>query len=298
MAEVQELQEIVSQIQKPESTIKCAIDGIDFEKLTALCDLPGAPENVQQLITPSVVKLREAATQDDRIAITEDIMKILIEKLASFVTLEEYVWLVRTTVALQLLKGLPMKISSLIQTVAKCLREDIPLEGVNLLHVIKKLAIANSPLLYYTAVALLFAGLERITQRFQPIETMYRVYGMDDFLHHLEVLDIPQLQQLCTNLQNVYQLLKLLSLYQNMVIMRHADKQPKDLEEEHKGFAQSLCATDSQINRVRQWLESLIGVVQPYGRGEHEEDFLILEDLIQLDIIPLFDAWDAHLEMM
>uniref|UniRef100_A0A182K421 Phosphorylase b kinase regulatory subunit n=1 Tax=Anopheles christyi TaxID=43041 RepID=A0A182K421_9DIPT len=183
-----------------------------------------------------------------------------------------------------------------VHTLAKCLMEDIPVDGVNLLHAIKKLAISNSPQLYYTAIALIFAGLDTITHPEKLIQ-LYRVRGMDELSHYLEALNVERLQQQCDKMQNIYQLLKLLSLYQNMVIMRHAGKRPPELKEEHKCFAELLYATSTQIKSFRQWLENLSALVQPFG-NEQDEDYLILADLIHVDMIPLFDDWNQHDGMM
>ncbi|XP_061515031.1 uncharacterized protein LOC1280243 [Anopheles gambiae] len=319
MAELEQWQEFASQIAKPDRSIRCNPDGIGFGQFAIVCSLPGAPENVQKLIDSPVAKLhKQASTEHDSNTSTEDIVKILIEQLPCFGTLEQYAWLVRATVALHLLKGVPTKVSSLVRklsgtvagldlacfrhstfmihTVAKSLKEDIPLEGVNLLHAIKKLALANSPQLYYTALALIFAGFDTITHPNKPIAT-YRVGGVNEALQLLDTLDAPWLQRQCASLQTIYQLLKLLSLYQNMVIMRHAGKRPQELQEEHASFAALLCATDAQVKSIRQWLEQLSVVLQPYGIRQ-DEDHLIIADLIHVDMLPLFDDWDQHEEMM
>ncbi|XP_050078166.1 uncharacterized protein LOC126565071 [Anopheles maculipalpis] len=309
MADIEELEEFVSQIAKPERTIKCVPDGIRFEQFATACDLPGAPDETKKALQFPVLKLREITLKDDETAThIATILQHLTGKLPSFVTLEQYAWLARTTVAAQLLKELPTKVANLVRklsigvegieladhsppvvhVVAKSLIEDIPLTGGNLLHVIKTLAIANCPLLYYTGVALVFAGLDTIVQLDCKAPELYCVQGVNEFLRRLEIFNLQYLQQQSNNLQTIYQLLKLLSLYQNMVIMRHVGKSLEELSEEHNGYAESLHVTNAQIRTFRQWLDNASAIVQPFGKDQ-EKDFLILADLLQVDMIPLFD---------
>uniref|UniRef100_A0A182M502 Uncharacterized protein n=1 Tax=Anopheles culicifacies TaxID=139723 RepID=A0A182M502_9DIPT len=268
MDDLQQLEEFVSQIAKPEQSIKCTPDGISFEEFAKVCDLPGAPDDAKQLLQSSISLLRQATlSEDEQIKNIAIILRLLIENLSSFVTLEQYSWLVHT--------------------VAKSLVDDISLNGGNLLHVIKMLATGSSPILYYIAVALVFAGLNAITHSGKAVES-YRVHGMSEFLRHLEICNLPYLQQQCDNLQTIYQLLKLLSLYQNMVILRHGGKSWEDLSEEHKGFAESFHIANAQIQTFRKWLDNVSAIVQPFGKDQ-EKDYLILADLLQVDMIPLFD---------
>lgn len=116
MAELEQWQEFATQIAKPDRSIRCNPDGIGFGQFAIVCRLPGAPGNVQKLIDSPVAKLhKQASTEHDSNTSTEDIVKILIEQLPCFGTLEHYAWLVRATVALHLLKGVPTKVSSLVR---------------------------------------------------------------------------------------------------------------------------------------------------------------------------------------
>uniref|UniRef100_A0A182NU58 Uncharacterized protein n=1 Tax=Anopheles dirus TaxID=7168 RepID=A0A182NU58_9DIPT len=320
MAELQQLNEFISQIVKPERTIKCSPDGVDFERFAAICDLPGATNEVRQTLQSSLPVLRNCeANEDAKFTAATNIVTVVIENVKSFVTLEHYCWLVRTMVAAQLLKELPTKVYCLVRrlcttvegidvasfnyspdmvhTLAMRLKEDIPLNDINLLFIIEKFAITTAPVLYYTAVALLFAGLDAITQPDKRTEA-FRVHTMADFLRHLEMLNVQQLQQLRHNLQNLYQLLKLFSLYQNMVVMRHVGKSVEgELADEHKCYAAALHVTNDQVQTFRQWLENSSALVQPFG-NEQDEDYLILADLIQVDMIPLFDDLNQPHELV
>ncbi|XP_053676817.1 uncharacterized protein LOC128726985 [Anopheles nili] len=311
MAELQEhLNEFISQNAKTERTIRCDPDGINFERFAALCDLAGAPEEIYKSLSTALSCLRSAASkEEEKSSAASTIVKGLIEKTSKFVTLEQYTWLARTTIAAQLLNNLPANVSILIRrlsfalesidlaafnhtphvinNIAKCLKEDIPLNGVDLLYIIKKLAIANSPVLYYTAVALLFAELHTVTQPSTKIE-QYRVQSVTEFLNHLEVLNMQYLQMQRHNLRAIYHVLKLVSLYQNMVVMRHVGTSKAELMIEHKGLAECFHASIAQTETLRQWLENSSGVIQVFG-NDQDEDFLILADLLQVDMIPLFD---------
>uniref|UniRef100_A0A4Y0BHG0 Uncharacterized protein n=1 Tax=Anopheles funestus TaxID=62324 RepID=A0A4Y0BHG0_ANOFN len=310
MDDLQQLEEFVSQIAKPERTIKCISDGIGFEQFATICNLPGAPDDVGQSIKSPVSLLRQAAlSEDEQITNIGIILRMLLDNLKSFVTVGQYSWLVRTMIAAKLLKTLPMKVAivvrklcddlegidladckhspGVVQSVAKSLIEDVPLKDGNLLQAIKILATANCPILYYTAVALVFVGLDAITHS-DKLTASYRVQGMDEFLCHLEICNLKYLQQQRNNLQTIYQLLKLLSLYQNMVILRHVGKSLEDLSEEHKNYAELFHVTNAQIKMFRKWLDNACAIVQTYGKDQ-EKDYLILADLLQVDIIPLFD---------
>uniref|UniRef100_A0A182QA00 Uncharacterized protein n=1 Tax=Anopheles farauti TaxID=69004 RepID=A0A182QA00_9DIPT len=309
MADLQHFNEYL--LQNPERTIRCSPDGIDFDRFARICDFSGLPDELRQKLHPFLTVLRDGgANVDAKVTATACILNVVTEKVNSFVTLEHYCWLVRTAIAVQLLKELPTKVYSLarrlstameaidiaasnhspdvVHTLAKKLKEDIPLDGLNLLYTIEKLANALPPILYYTAVALLFVELTAITQPEQRTET-FRVHSVGDFLRHLEMLNVQQLQQLRHSLQNFYQLLKLLSLYQNMVVMRHVGKTlDSELTDEHKCYAEAFHVTHEQIQSFRQLLENYSALVQPFG-NEQDEDYLILADLIQVDMIPLFD---------
>uniref|UniRef100_A0A182YDP5 Uncharacterized protein n=1 Tax=Anopheles stephensi TaxID=30069 RepID=A0A182YDP5_ANOST len=269
MADLQELEEFVSQIAKPERTIRCFPDGISLEQFATICTLPGVPDDTKQAIQAPVLRLREAALlkEDEKVTELVMILQQLMDRMDSFATLEQYAWLVHV--------------------VAKSLMEDIPLTGGNLLHAIKRLAMATSPLLYYTAVALVFAGLDAITEPGKLTEA-YRVQGVNEFLRRLDIFNLQYLQQQSNNLQITYQLLKLLSLYQNMVIMRHVGASLEALTAEHNCYADLLHVTNAQIKKFRQWLDNASAIVQPFGKDQ-EKDYLILADLMQVDMIPLFD---------
>ncbi|KFB42313.1 AGAP009277-PA-like protein [Anopheles sinensis] len=224
-----------------------------------------------------------------------------------FVTLEQYSWLTRITVATDLL-NIPQRYdSSLVSRLSSCLEalelgsfnfsplvinnitkhliEDLPLQGVNLLYVIKKLAITNSKILYYVAVSLVFVGIEAITG---ASKSRYRLHTVDEFLKYLEVLNIEHLHSERHNLQIIYQLLKLLSLYENMVLVRHFGKQHADLESEHKCYANFFRVSDQQRMAFQLWLEKSSSLVRLSG-NDRDVDYLILADLIEVDMLPLLD---------
>ncbi|XP_052898400.1 uncharacterized protein LOC128305134 [Anopheles moucheti] len=309
MGELQQLEEFVSQIVKPERTIRCIPDGIGFALFATLCDLPGAPDDAKQSLQSPVSQLRQATLSvDEQLKYTAIIVRILLDQSTSFVTLEQYSWFVRTTIAAKLLKPLPIKVAMMVrklddalggidlaewnhsprvvETLVKSLIEDIPLDGGNLLHTITMLATANCPVLYYTAVALIFVGLDAITHPGKPTVS-YHLHGASEFLDRLEICNLQFLQQQRTNLQTIYQLLKLLSLYQNLVVMRHVGKSLEDLSQEHKDFTEFFHVTSAQIKTFRNWLDNASAIVQPFGKDQ-ENDYLFLADLLQVDMIPLF----------
>ncbi|XP_053666138.1 uncharacterized protein LOC128715281 [Anopheles marshallii] len=309
MGELQQFEEFVSQIAKPERTIKCIPDGIGFALFATICDLPGAPDDAKQRLQSPVSQLRQATLSvEEQIKNTAIIVRILLDQSTSFVTLEQYSWFVRMTIAAKLLKPLPMKVATLVrklddalgsidlvecnhsprvvETLVRSLIEDIPLDGGNLLHTITMLATANCPVLYYTAVVLIFIGLDAITHSGKPTKS-YHLQGASKFLDQLEICNLQYLQQQRTNLQTIYQLLKLLSLYQNLVIMRHVGKSLEDLAQDHKDFADFFHVTNVQIKTFRNWLDNASAIVQPFGKDQ-ENDYLFLADLLQVDMIPLF----------
>ncbi|XP_052864337.1 uncharacterized protein LOC128270948 [Anopheles cruzii] len=181
--ELQFFEDFVSQNTVNARSIKCSAPGIGLERFATVCSLEGTPESVRQPIASFVSDIGTGNSAEQKHAAVEGILKVVHENAKSFVTLEHYVWLARVTVAAELLLNVPhrtdaarkrlckalesMRLDAFnhspacVHHVAKALVEDIPLDsGLNLLHVIKKLAIYDSQLLYYVAVALLFAGLD------------------------------------------------------------------------------------------------------------------------------------------
>uniref|UniRef100_A0AAG5DDU6 Uncharacterized protein n=1 Tax=Anopheles atroparvus TaxID=41427 RepID=A0AAG5DDU6_ANOAO len=311
MAELQNLNEFISQYSNTERTIKCTPEGISLASFADICDLAGAPEDVRQSLQSSVSVLRRSVSPaDDNQTIASainSIVSILIANAGRFVTVEQYGWLTRTTVAMALLNGLPCSGSSLakrllssleeielaeynysplvIHLVTKHLIDDIPLQGVYLLYVIKKLAITNSRILYYVAVALVFAGLDAITG---SGKSEYRLHTVDEFLQYLDVLNMEHLHHQRHNLQVIYQLLKLLSLYENMVLVRHVEKLEEELKADHKSYANFFRVSAQQLKIFQLWLEKSSTLVHLFG-NEGDIDYLILADLIQVDMFPLLD---------
>ncbi|XP_058122229.1 uncharacterized protein LOC131281578 [Anopheles ziemanni] len=308
MAELQQLNEFIVK-NNTKRTIKCTADGISLERFVNICDLPGAPEVVQQSLQSPVSELRSVASIDNKTieSVIKSIVSVLVTNAGLFVTLEQYSWLARITVATDLLNipqrydsSLVSRLSStlealelgsynfsplVINTIAKHLIEDVPLQDVNLLYVIKKLAITNSKILYYVAVSLVFVGIEAITG---STKSQYRLHTVDEFLKYLEVLNMEHLHSERHNLQIIYQLLKLLSLYENMVLVRHFGKQQADLESEHNCYANFFRVSEQQRMTFQLWLEKSSSLVRLSG-NDRDVDYLILADLIEVDMLPLLD---------
>uniref|UniRef100_A0A182SCT6 Uncharacterized protein n=1 Tax=Anopheles maculatus TaxID=74869 RepID=A0A182SCT6_9DIPT len=95
MADLQQLEEFVSQNVKPERTIKCFPDGISFEQFATICDLPGAPDATKKALqTPVLLQLRNAPLkEDEKVANIVITLQLLVDQLDSFVTLQQYAWL-------------------------------------------------------------------------------------------------------------------------------------------------------------------------------------------------------------
>uniref|UniRef100_A0A182F4R0 Uncharacterized protein n=2 Tax=Anopheles albimanus TaxID=7167 RepID=A0A182F4R0_ANOAL len=211
-------------------------------------------------------------------------------------------------VAAELIRGLPLQSSNIrrklrwkvesipldkfshsaacIHLLTKALVEDVPLEGLNLEHAINQLSVSLSQLQRYVAVALLFVGLEAILKPPRKAVQPYQVHTVDTFLGYLELLNLRTLSVQRNDLQALYNLLRLLSLYQNMVIMRKYDKD--ELEREHKQFAECFRVHPEQRNAFWEWLKKSSSLVSCISSND-PVDNLILADLFEIDMLPLFD---------
>ncbi|XP_053681701.1 uncharacterized protein LOC128732472 [Sabethes cyaneus] len=252
-------------------------------------------------------------------SLLREIISEVIGRVEEFRTLEQYLWLVKFSCALALLKNVPAGIAfetnRVIRTVAglnteeyefdplkihiiaKSLFEDIPLDGMNLIHVIKKLAVLNQKLLYYVSIALLFAGIQRYTgaaggSKDSPVSKMYRLHSFDDMLAHLQAVKIDDLQQKL-DIRRFFLLLKLLSLYQNAVLLRHSAASRRELDEQHCCFGEFFRVRIDQKQSYLQWLRTARNVASSRNSKSSKiadrEDFLLVIELIDLDMIPLIE---------
>ncbi|XP_055523369.1 uncharacterized protein LOC129717479 [Wyeomyia smithii] len=254
----------------------------------------------------------------ERGSILREIISLIISRLEEFRTLEQYMWLLKFACASSLLKNVPpgiafetnrviRAISSLnteefefdplkIHILARSLFEDIPLDGMNLIHVIKKLVVLNHKLLYYVSIALMFAGLRRYTANWDggadpPPPQMYRLHNFETVLIQLQQVKIDDLRHKL-NTRRFFLLLKLLSVYQNAVLLRHSTDSRRDVDEQHCCFAEFFRFPVEQRKAYLQWLRTARNVVSSRSNKSSpqeiadKEDFLLIIELIDLDMIP------------
>lgn len=229
------------------------------------------------------------------------ILSQVLKRIEEFRTLEQYLWLLKFSCASCLLKNVPVgtvfetnrivrAVSSLnieqyefdplkIHLIAKSLFEDIPLEGMNLIYIIKKLSVLNHKLLYYVSVALLFAGIRRYTGTRDPPK-MYRLYGFLEVLSLLQEVKIDDLQH-DLDVRQFFLLLKLLSVYQNAVLLRHGSTVSRRvLDEQHCCFAEFFYFPNDQKRSYLQWLRTARNVVSSRNSKSSKiadrEDFLLV----------------------
>ncbi|XP_050101272.1 uncharacterized protein LOC126581570 [Anopheles aquasalis] len=307
MAELNLITEFIAQITPTNRQIQ-RTGGITQERFAEICSLPGAPQALQRSIAESVSALQSGMSEEINSTAFEDIFNAVIGQLESFTSLEQYVWLVRMVVAAELVRGLPRqsanirrklrwKVESIpldkfshspacIHVVTKALVEGVPLEGLNLEHAIDQLSVSLSQLQRYVAVALLFVGLDAILKPQQKTAEPYQMHTVDTFLGYLELLNLRTLSIQLNDLQALYNLLRLLGLYQNMVIMRRYDKD--ELEREHKQYADYFRVRPEQRNTFWEWLKKSSSLVTCMSTND-PVDKLILADLFEIDMLPLFD---------
>lgn len=180
-----------------------------------------------------------------------------------------------------------------IHTIAKSLFEDIPLKGMNLVHVIKKLAVLNQKLFSYVSIAMIFAGVRHYTRPDQPTR-MYRLYGLSEVLDLLESLKSDHLQQKSLDIQRIFLILKLLSCYQNVAILRYSQDSRPHIEEQHRCFGEFFIFREEHKRSYLRHLALALEVVKRMsGRADHfdrladNEDFMLVVELLELDMIPL-----------
>ncbi|XP_049536777.1 uncharacterized protein LOC125951783 [Anopheles darlingi] len=308
MAELELFTQFIEQNRSTNRQIQRAFPGLTQERFAEICSLPGAPEVAQQSIATSVSALRSGTNEEPNETALEEIFNAVIAHLESFTSLEQYVWLVRMVVAAELIRRLPQRTTNVrrklrwkvesipldkfshspacIHLVTKALVEDIPLEGLNLEHAIDQLSVSLSQLQRYVAVALVFVGLDAILKPQPKVDEPYQVHTVDTFLGYLEVLNLRTLSIQRNDLQSLYNLLRLLGLYQNMVIMRAYDKD--ELEREHKQYAESFRVRPEQRNIFWEWLKKSSALVTCIN-SDDPVDKLILADLFEIDMLPLFD---------
>lgn len=305
----EQLQALRQISQEPER-----IDDQVFVQICASCDSIGF-DQLAAALQPLVKKLQCVEGDIARGITLKEIVSEVLSRIDEFRSLVQYIWLVKFSCSLCLLKELPLGMSFeinrvirsvaeldteeyefnplMIHTIAKTLFEEIPLDDMNLVHVVKKLAVLNQKLFYYVSIALIFAGIRHYIHPDEPI-AMYRLYGFDDVLTHLEVLKIENIHQRL-DLRKLFLILKLLSCYQNAVILRHSGCSWDDIQEQHQCFAECFRFTLDQKKAFMQWLCIARNVVtnlnSKSGMQEIElkEDFLMVIELIDLDMIALME---------
>ncbi|XP_065077344.1 uncharacterized protein LOC135700694 [Ochlerotatus camptorhynchus] len=295
-----------------------------FVRICSSCDGIGIGQ-LASVLQPLLEKMRSTAgcdgnrsqvemTTEKGTTLKEIISEVLL-RIDEFRSLDQYIWLLKFSCCLCLLKDLPIGMSFeinkvirsvaeldteeyefdplMIHTITKSLFEEIPLEGMNLVHVVKKLTVLNQKLFYYVSIALVFAGIRHYSHPDEPI-AMYRLYGFGDVLTKLEALKIDNIKQ-TLDLRKLFLILKLLSCYQNAVILRHNVCSLEDVQEQHQCFAEFFRFTLAQKKAFTQWLCMARNVVtnlnSKSGMQEIElkEDFLLVIELIDLDMIALME---------
>lgn len=294
-----------------------------FVRICTTCDGIGAGQ-LSSVLQPLLKKLLAIADRDGNCTQVEmaekgttlkEIITEVLARIDEFCSLKQYIWLLKFSCCLCLLKDLPIGMSVeinkviravaeldtdnyeydpvMIHTVAKSLSEEIPLEGMNLVHVVTRLAVLNQKLFYYVSIVLIFAGLRYHSNPDEPI-TMYRLYGFGDILSKLEMLKIDNIKQ-TLDLRKLFLVLKLLSCYQNAAILRHSACSWEYIQEQHRCFAEYFRFTLDQKKALTQWLCMVRNVVTNlnYKSGMQEielkEDFLLVIELIELDMVALME---------
>ncbi|XP_058445289.1 uncharacterized protein LOC131426510 [Malaya genurostris] len=262
-------------------------------------------------------KTSDPSTVYERGSILREIISEVLMRINDFRSLEQFLWLVKFSCGLSLLHNVPVgfgfetnrvvrAVSNLdteryefdplmIHTIAKNLFEDIPLDGMNLIHVIKKLAMLNQKLFYYVSTALIYAGIRLYTSENEqtPIK-MYRLHTFAEILLLLDTLKVVNLQQK-VDIRRLFLLLKSLSVYQNAVILRHTADSRQDIDEQHRCFAEFFRFTPVDKKAYLQWLRTMRNIVSSMNSKSglqkiaDKQDFLLVIELIDLDMIPLME---------
>lgn len=155
---------------------------------------------------------------------------------------------------------------------------------MNLIHVIKKLAVLNQKLFYYVSIALIFAGIRHYIEPGAAIQ-MYRLHGFQEVLSQLDALKIDNLQQKL-DIRKMFLILKLLSCYQNAAILRHSFASRKDIDEQHQCFAEFFHFSVEQKKSYLLWLcmsRKIVHSLNSKSRLQkiaEKEDFLLVNYLL------------------
>ncbi|XP_062552322.1 uncharacterized protein LOC134217557 [Armigeres subalbatus] len=297
-----------------------------FVQICNACEgvgIAGLPDTLQ----PLMVRLLGTDVQDaedgealpevmeERGLILKEIVSEVLDRIDEFSSLEQYIWLVKFSCGLCLLKNLPIGMSFeinkvirsvagldtegyefcpvTVHTISKSLFEDISLEGMNLVHVVKKLTVLNQKLFYYVSIALIFAGIHHYIHPGEPI-SMYRLFGFDDVLSQLGQIR-PENFKLKKDIREFFLILKLLSCYQNAVILRHSLCSWQDLQEQHEAFAEFFRFSAEQKKTFVQWLMMARNIVANLN-AQHgmqdlglKEDLMMVSELIEFDMIALME---------
>lgn len=151
---------------------------------------------------------------------------------------------------------------------------------MNLVHVVKKLTVLNQKLFYYVSIALVFAGIRHYSHPDEPI-AMYRLYGFGDVLTKLEALKIDHFKQ-TLDLRKLFLILKLLSCYQNAVLLRHSVCSWEDIQEQHRCFAECFRFTMDQKLAFTQWLCKARNVVSNLNSKSGMQQLELKEDFLMV----------------
>ncbi|XP_052871503.1 uncharacterized protein LOC128277093, partial [Anopheles cruzii] len=147
------------------------------------------------------------------------------------------------------------------------------------------------------AVALLFAGLDAAVKPKTARHDSYGVRDVNEFLSYLNEFNLLNIQERHDDFQNIYNTLKLFSLYENMVLLREYNEQDKELEREHKTYADCFRVNVKQRNTFRRWLDRSRSMVHVFGNDRFDVNFLLLSDVIENEMRPLFDDFCVPKEL-
>ncbi|XP_001861847.2 uncharacterized protein LOC6044315 [Culex quinquefasciatus] len=288
------------------------IDDGDFVRI---CSAGGGFDGELGVVLEPLLERFRGDDLVERGEVLREVIEEVLARVDDFGTLERYIWLLQFSCGLCLLRDLPVGLSFeinkvirsvanldteeyqfdplMIHTIAKSLFEDIPLKGMNLVHVIKKLAVLNQKLFSYVSIAMIFAGVRHYTRPDQPTR-MYRLYGLSEVLDLLESLKSDHLQQKSLDIQRIFLVLKLLSCYQNVAILRYSQDTRPHIEEQHRCFGEFFIFREEHKRSYLRHLALALEVVKRMsGRADHfdrladNEDFMLVVELLELDMIPL-----------
>jgi len=162
-----------------------------------------------------------------------------------------------------------------VHLVTKIIYETLNADFNNTMHVINKIICDNNRFGFYVALTLFWALFLNYFKEESPV--CFRMYDVDEFFKLLTSQEPLSEKQ---DANSVFQLLMLISIYQNYVLFN------KVSADSHQVFQEFFKVSSGDRDRLNDWLitvKTVIEVSNPIGKSNESSDVLTVSSLSSYD---------------